>query len=401
MTMIHDWKLRTGGYIGSKPDPRDYKLKLTYGSTPLPETFNTDVMYNVHDQGTYNNCAAHALASYIEIILKTKNKFKEISFPWYYGDRNYTENKEQGLILRDLLKTAQKDGGLYLSDYSKIEEMPDAMYTFNALYPQFKDKAQNIRIGNYYQCSTVEQVKEAVYKYGSCLIGTILFESFGKVATGETLYMNDPIIINDSLEDMVGGHCMLIVGWIKDYFIVQNSWGEKFGKNGYFYMPFSLATWNQRVGFPISVFEAWAVDGIYLNNQFISLNGSTPNTPIEPNAPTEKENWYQKDGKWRYRKNGKDVAGCWQLISGTWYCFDDNGWMKSDTWVQSNGKWCYVRPDGGAVQNNWRKVDNRWYWFDENCYAVKGYKNINGVDYYFAEKYFGAIKECECMVSCK
>ena len=28
-------------------------------------------------------------------------------------------------------------------------------------------------------------------------------------------------------------------------------------------------------------------------------------------------------------------------------------------------------------------------------------KNIDGIEYYFAERYFGAIKECECMVSCK
>ena len=37
-------------------------------------------------------------------------------------------------------------------------------------------------------------------------------------------------------------------------------------------MPFSLATWNERTGFPISVFEAWAIDGIYLNNEFVCFN---------------------------------------------------------------------------------------------------------------------------------
>lgn len=256
--MNYDWKQRVGGFVQGESDPRDYKFQVKYGAISLPEEYNVDIQYNIHDQGEFNNCAAHALSSYIEILLKNKNRFKEISFPWYYGDRNYTENKDQGLIDRDLLKTAQKDGGLYLADYSKVEEMKQAMYTFNSAFPTLKDKAQNIRIGNYYQCNTIEEVKEAIYKYGSVMVGTILFNSFGDVATGKTLYMSEPVIQDGLLEEMVGGHMMLAVGWIKDYLIVQNSWGESFGKHGYFYMPFSLATWSQRMGFPISVFNAWA-----------------------------------------------------------------------------------------------------------------------------------------------
>jgi hypothetical protein len=206
--MSFNWKEKVGGLIQGKVDPRDYVFMTTKIS--LPETYNENVMYNIHNQGSFNNCAAHALSSYVEILLRSNNKFKEISFPWYYGDRNHTEHKDQGLISRDLLKTAQKDGGLYLSDYSKVEEMKQAMYTFNSKYPFLKSKAQNIRIGNYYQCTTVEQVKEAIYKYGSCMLGTYLFESFGEVAEGRTLYMNEPIVKNEgggvmSIENPVGG----------------------------------------------------------------------------------------------------------------------------------------------------------------------------------------------------
>ena len=403
--MIKDWKLRAGGLIQSPVDPRDYIFKTT--KIELPKTYNENIVGHIHNQGVYNNCAAHALSSFIEIILNSKNQFKEISFPWYYGNRNYTEHKDQGLISRDLLKTAQKDGGLYLFDYPKVEEMKQAMYTFNASFPKLKSKAQNIRIGNYYQCTTVDQVKEAIYKYGSCMLGTYLFESFGEVAEGRTLYMNEPIVKSEgggvmSIENPVGGHMMLAVGWVEDYFIVQNSWGEEFGKNGYFYMPFSLSTWNVRYNFPIPVFEAWAIDGIYLDGKFTSFSGSEiiPE-PENPTEPTEKDNWYQRDGKWRYKKDGKDVTNAWMKISGVWYSFDSNGYMRANQWVKDGDKWRYVTNSGGAVCNNWYKIENRWYWFDEDAHSIKGWKNINGVDYYFAEKYFGKIKECECMVSCK
>lgn len=398
--MIDNWEKKIGGMKPSEFDPRDYKMQVTYGALDLPESYNSNVKYNVHNQGTYNNCAAHALSSYIEILLRKKGAFKEISFPWFYGDRNYTEHKDEGLISRDLLKTAQKDGGLYLSDYSKIEEMKQAMYSFNKAFPSLKEKAQNMKLGNYYQCTTVQQVKEAIYKYGSCMIGTLVFKSFSNVATGKTLYMNEPIISDNSLEEMLGGHMMLAIGWIKDYFVVQNSWGEDFGDKGYFYMPFSLATWNQRTGFPLSVFEAWAIDGIYLNNRFISLDSTA--SPEEPVVPESKDRWYKTDdGKWRYKlDNGKDATG-WMVIDNKTYHFKDNGDMSAKEWKQVDGKWKYLKESGAAAKNEWQKVFSRWYWFDEDEFAITGWKNINGVDYYFAEKKFGLIKECECMVSCK
>jgi hypothetical protein len=34
-----------------------------------------------------------------------------------------------------------------------------------------------------------------------------------------------------------GGHAMLIVGYIGNYFVVKNSWGEEWGDKGYCYIP--------------------------------------------------------------------------------------------------------------------------------------------------------------------
>ena len=136
-----DWKKKVNGYIPSKADPRDYKMKLAYGAEELPEEYNVDVKHYVHDQGEINNCAAHALSTFVEIFLDSLGKFQKVSYPWYYGNRRYTENQEEGLIARDLLKTAQKDGGLYLSDYPLDQEVPDVIETFNNNYEAFKDKA--------------------------------------------------------------------------------------------------------------------------------------------------------------------------------------------------------------------------------------------------------------------
>ena len=118
--MIANWKEKVGGMKESPVDPRDYQV--SYKAISLPEEYNTNPSNYIHNQGSYNNCAAHALSSYIEILLKSKDEFKEVSFPWLYGNRRHTTYKDEGLISRDLLKASQKDGNLYLKDYSKIEE---------------------------------------------------------------------------------------------------------------------------------------------------------------------------------------------------------------------------------------------------------------------------------------
>ena len=37
-----------------------------------------------------------------------------------------------------------------------------------------------------------------------------------------------------------GRHAMLVVGYIGNYFIVKNSWGEDWGDKGYFYVPLNV-----------------------------------------------------------------------------------------------------------------------------------------------------------------
>lgn len=75
--------------------------------------------------------------------------------------------------------------------------------------------------------------------------------------------------------------------------------------------------------------------------------------------------------------------------------------MKTNGWFKRDGKWLYSRTDGVVVNNRWQKIGGKWYWFDENCYAITGFRNVDGVDYYFAEQGFGKIKECECMIPYK
>ena len=385
---MSEFENRGLGLIESTPDPRDFVFAATYGAETLPETYQTDISgIKVHDQGKYQNCGTHALSAHVEILLSKEGKYKPISFPWYYGNRNHTDYKGEGTEARGLLKAAQKDGGLYFADYPFEEEMIGAMNTFNSKYDQYKDKAQNIRIKNYYQCGTIDEVKRAVYHYGSVLVGTIVFKSFYEI-TAENPVMPEPRIDKGSLEPMAGGHMMLIVGWDKNGFTVLNSWGEGFGRKGLFTMPYSIVDWSQRQGFPLPLFEAWAMDGVYLNGKLLgSAHVSDPPAP---------SGWYKQNGKWRYRENGKDVVG-WKKVGGTWYYLKSDGYMATG-WVKVDGEWYFLNPNG-AMQLGWKKLDGRWYWFDDSGKAAKGFRAIDGKDYYFAESWFENVKECQLVIT--
>ena len=45
-------------------------------------------------------------------------------------------------------------------------------------------------------------------------------------------------------EDMLGGHAVMAAGYDNDtrMFLIRNSWGKKWGDNGYFWMPYDYVS---------------------------------------------------------------------------------------------------------------------------------------------------------------
>ena len=66
-----------------------------------------------------------------------------------------------------------------------------------------------------------------------------MYSSFESQAVANTGIMPYP---NVRTEQLLGGHCVLLVGYdkTKNIFIARNSWGTNWGDHGYFYMPFQV-----------------------------------------------------------------------------------------------------------------------------------------------------------------
>ena len=78
------------------------------------------------------------------------------------------------------------------------------------------------------------RIKENIYKWGPLITGMQVYPDFYNFNPKTEIYEWD------GEGPMVGGHAIEIVGWgskgDKDYWIIKNSWGPKWGMSGYFYI---------------------------------------------------------------------------------------------------------------------------------------------------------------------
>ena len=98
--------------------------------------------------------------------------------------------------------------------------------------------------------------------------------------------------------------------------------------------------------------------------------------------------WIQSGNRWWYRHaDGGYTRNGWELINGSWYYFDNAGWMLANQWIgnyyvdgsgkwipgktkvtaqwiQSGNRWWYRHADGGYTRNGWELINGSWYYFD-------------------------------------
>lgn len=87
-----------------------------------------------------------------------------------------------------------------------------------------KTNIGNIKINDYAIVGSQQILKQAILANGPCLIALPVYNS----------YVND-FWNGETLE---GLHCVSVVGYNKNGFIIRNSWGRSYGKEGYWTLPY-------------------------------------------------------------------------------------------------------------------------------------------------------------------
>lgn len=223
------------GYRRDASDARDLKFRSTISELPA----TVDLRHNcppIMDQGALGSCTAHGVTAALRYtMLKNGRPDVELSRLQLYYDERALEgsiNDDAGAQIRDGIKAAAKVGvgheRLWPYDIKRFtDKPPQACYVdavnFNAI------KYERVRVG-------VTSLKAALASGYPVVFGITLYDSFESPDVEKTGVVPMP---NLEYEAVVGGHCMLAVGYGQKngYFTVQNSWADDWGDKGFCYIP--------------------------------------------------------------------------------------------------------------------------------------------------------------------
>ncbi|MBA2248952.1 MAG: C1 family peptidase [Chitinophagaceae bacterium] len=230
------------GWLPDLPDHRDkmYSAQKPGGIVLPAKTDLRKYCPPVYDQGRLGSCTANALGGAFEFeqMKQKKNSFTPSRLFIYYNER-VIENSvasDSGAMLRDGIKTLAKQGVCDEAKWpyilSKFATKPSTTCYKLALQSQ---AVSYMRLTH--QLSELQTCLADGYPF---VIGFTVYESFttDKVAISGHVPMPKPG------EAVQGGHAVMAVGYDtkNKWFIMRNSWGEAWGMQGYFTMPFEYLT---------------------------------------------------------------------------------------------------------------------------------------------------------------
>ena len=170
--------------------------------------------------------------------METK-KYRKFSTNFIYGTRDIGYYIGDGMCIRDALKTIRKYGDCYYSDCPGNTDLQESMEKINKDVENYRNLAYPHRVKSYYRATTAADIKTALMHYGPVVV-SMTCKDGAKIV--------DDIYVYEDGAKSIGRHCVLIVGWNKFGWIIQNSWGESYASDGYFTLPFS-----------VKLNEAWGV----------------------------------------------------------------------------------------------------------------------------------------------
>ena len=221
------------GFIPSPPDDRDYTLDkicmMSMEVEHLPEEYILEGNIPVLNQGMYSDCVAHAIATATAYgQYKAEGKFNNLSRGYIYGNRKLSDYRGEGMMIRQALKNFNHDGdcltttfpyrGTYPTVKNKIAEKPG----------EYAEAAAQTKLVNYCRLYSNYEIKKAIMNQGAVVVGITTFKNDMKT--------HIEVPTSDSVKS--GGHAMCCIGWNKEGWIIQNSWGKSFGDKGKCYLPY-------------------------------------------------------------------------------------------------------------------------------------------------------------------
>lgn len=189
----------------------------------------------IYDQGELGSCTANALctlAGYNNLSFFGSRLFV------YYNERvlQNSVDFDSGATLEDGITSLKKHGickeKLWPYDISKFSVRPPEICYDNAK-KHLTLEATNVM-------NNIMSIKKSLFHGYPMVVGIMIYESFESAAAKKTGIVPIPL----PNESFLGGHAVTVVGYddTKQMWIMGNSWGNSWGINGYFYLPYAYLT---------------------------------------------------------------------------------------------------------------------------------------------------------------
>lgn len=242
------------GCVKQAVDPRDrsYVPKFTHW-TELKDIDLRDGCTPARSQGYIGSCTAFAATALFDFIRRKNSSVNWLPSPLftYYATRLAAnlENQNSGATVKEALKSTVRDGvcmeRLWPYEQAKYTERPPEEAWTDA---QKHQALEYLWIDDYDKNVWLNCLNDGYpFMFGAYLYNSF-FDPMISLMGG---FIPEPDREN---EKRVGGHCMMAVGYIKnyngkEYVIVQNSWGPDWGDRGYCYLPVSYMMSNDTFDF--------------------------------------------------------------------------------------------------------------------------------------------------------
>lgn len=199
----------------------------------------------IYDQGLLNSCSAHALgaAVWFEALKRdVKPALRPSRLFVYYIERSIERQPRCNVpvCLRDGHKALKRFGVCKESQWRYV------IGKFSIRPPETCFKAAAA-----VQLTQYARVKRDLQHLKACLaggyaitMGMSVYESFESRRVKRTGVVPMP----EPHERLLGGHAVLVVGYRNESqsFIVRNSWGTKWGRSGYCFLPYDYLMSRKR-----------------------------------------------------------------------------------------------------------------------------------------------------------
>jgi len=257
-------KTKSGRRVNVRPDTLDFRDKMF--EPTLVEVPSKIVLaeYRKHkipilDQGNEGACTGFGLATVVNYLLHTRkhepDKIKVSPWMLYELAKRYDEwpgENYDGSSARGAMKGWHKHGAC--ADALSPKDPKDQML----LTPRVAKDAISRPLGAYYRVNHKDLVAmhSAIAEVGILYATASVHDGWDKVKSDGIVKYSD---------HNLGGHAFAIVAYDDQGFWIQNSWGPKWGKNGFCHITYDdwLANgtdvWVARLGAPVVLRTAAAV----------------------------------------------------------------------------------------------------------------------------------------------